>query len=169
VTEEEPQRSLLGGRRTRPLTEAEIRNVVNTFLSFDRTVPTEHDEGRPTSFRLVPDEENPESEVRVGRVFFSADVYPGPSVADPNSELSMPAAVAHELCHYYRWLNNTELPHDEYRDLDEAQTSLEALLRFGRDLSRHEVEQLARDAVVRLQRLRAVLLPNEEDPGDEES
>jgi hypothetical protein len=149
-------RSLLGGRRTQPLSDSEIRTVVNTFLGLDHTVPVQHDPSRSTGFRIVEEE----GEV-VGRVYFSADIYPGPSVADPNAALSMQAAVAHEMSHYHRWRDNTELPHGKHRDLDEALTSLDALLRFSKSLSSFEVEQLARDAMLRLQRLRSVLFDNE--------
>lgn len=149
---EEPGGSLLGGRRTQPLTDGEIRTVINTFLGLDRHVPAQHDPDRPTAFR-VDEEEGQE----VGRIYFSADIYPGPSVADPNSALSMQAAVAHEISHFHRWKDNTQLPYARYRDLDEAHASLDALLRFARELTNYELEQLARDAVVRLQRLAAVL------------
>jgi hypothetical protein len=150
---EQNDRSLLAGRRVEPLTDPEIRTVANTFLGLDNTVPTQHDPGSFTGFRA--DIEDGEL---VGRVYFSSDIYPGPSVADPNAALSMQAAVAHEISHYHRWHDNTELPLGKYRDLDEALTSLDALLRFGRSsLSPHEIEQLARDAVLRLQRLRSVL------------
>ncbi len=94
---------------------------------------------------------------QVGVISFSSDIYPGPSVADPNSALSMTAAAAHELSHYHRWRDNTELPSGELTDLDEAQTSLDALLRFGKLLTPFELDQLARDAFLRLQRLRIAL------------
>ena len=76
----------------------------------------------------------------------------------------MPAAAAHELSHFYRWRDKTELPAGAYRDLDEALTSLDAMLRYDRELTRHEVLQLGRDAIHRLQRLRAQLLDG--DDGD---
>lgn len=151
--------SLLGGRRTQPLSDAEIRTVVNTFLGLDQTVPVQHDPSSPTGFRVVEQDGD-----HIGRVYFSSDIYPGPNVADPNSALSMQAAVAHEISHFHRWRDNTELPHAEYRDLDEALTSLDALLRFARSLSSFEIEQLARDAVLRLQRLRSVLFNDEKPP-----
>lgn len=151
VMAEEP--SLLPGRRTEPLSDQEIRTVVNMFLGLDNSVPVAYDPSRPTGFRV--DSEDGEE---VGRVYFSADIYPGPGVADPNAAVSTRAAVAHEICHHARWANRTELPAGRYQNLDEAITSLEALLRFGgRPLSPVEVEQLARDAVQRLQRLRAEL------------
>lgn len=79
------------------------------------------------------------------------DIYPGVSVIDPNSALSMRAAVAHEICHFHRWRNKVELPLGTHRHLDEAQTSLDASLRFASQLSGHEIQQLVRDAVQRLQ------------------
>lgn len=152
--------SLLGGRRTQPLSDHEVRSVTNTFLGLDRLVPTQHRPGSPTGFSDT--DENGE---QVGRVYFSSDIYPGPSVADPNAALSMQAAVAHELSHYHRWRDNTQLPYDRYHDLDEALTSLDALMRFREHLSPHEIEQLARDAVVRLQRLAAVLDEDRQSQG----
>lgn len=149
--------SLLAGRRAEPLSEAEIRTVANTFYGMDRSVDARHDPTRPTGFRVEDVDGEP-----TGVISFGSDIYPGPSVADPNAALSMTAAVAHELSHYHRWKDNTELPLGHYRDLDEAFTSLDAMLRFARTLSPFEMEQLARDAVQRLQRHRR-RLPSPED------
>ena len=38
-----------------------------------------------------------------GEVVFGPDIYPGESVIDPNSALSLQAAAAHELTHFHRW------------------------------------------------------------------
>lgn len=152
VPDSEDSRSLLGGRRTRPLDENEVVSVANTFYGLDRGVEATYDDSRPTGFRVDDSEGSP-----VGKITYGPDIYPGPGVADPNSALSMKAAVAHELSHYHRWRDTTELPIGRYRDLDEALTSLDALLRYRMELSAFEVEQLARDAILRLQRLRAVL------------
>jgi hypothetical protein len=46
------------------------------------------------------------------------------------------------------------LPLGVHVHLDEAQTSLDAALRFSNSLSAHEIQQLIRDAVQRLQLLR---------------
>ena len=88
--------------------------------------------------------------MEVGVVYFGSDIYPGVGVADSNSALSMKAAVAHEISHFHRWQDKTELPLDTYRHLDEAMTSLDAALRFPKDLSDHDVHQLIRDALQRL-------------------
>jgi hypothetical protein len=63
----------------------------------------------------------------------------------------MQAAAAHELCHFYRWRDQTEIVADQLEEIDEALTSLEAVLRFPRELSPHEVRQLVSDAIQRLQ------------------
>ena len=138
--------SLLAGRSSDQLSEAEIRSVANTFVGLDRNVPFQHDPDGSTRFVV----ENDDAE-EVGRVYFGPDIYPGRSVLDPNSALSMKAAVAHEISHFHRWLDRTELPLGEHRHLDEALASLDAALRFANDLSPHEVQQLVRDAIQRLQ------------------
>lgn len=164
MTESRADRSLLAGRRSEQLSSREITQVANLFLGLDATVPAYHDSSQPSGFRVEYDEDLQEE---VGRVGFGPDIFPGVSVADPNAALSVQAAVAHEICHYHRWVNQTNLPLGRYRDLDEAMTSLEALLRFGgRPLSALEVEQLARDALLRLQRLRAQLFADPEPPED---
>jgi hypothetical protein len=63
----------------------------------------------------------------------------------------MQAAAAHELCHLYRWRDRTEVTDERLEEIDEALTSLEAILRFPRELSAHEVRQLVSDAIQRLQ------------------
>jgi regulator of sigma D len=63
----------------------------------------------------------------------------------------MAAAVAHEITHWQRWLDKTELVHDDFLEIDEALTSLEAALRFHAKLSDHDVRQLIADAIQRLQ------------------
>jgi hypothetical protein len=124
----------------------EVRSVTNTFLGLDREVPFQHDDGGYTRF-VVETEDDEE----VGRVYFSPDIFPGSSVLDPNSALSMKAAVAHEISHFHRWKDRTELPLGVHRELDEALTSLDAALRFATQLSQHEIQQLIRDAMQRLQ------------------
>jgi len=146
--------SLIAGRSSAPLTDPQLRSVGNTFLGFDTSVAFEHDASGRTRF-VVEVFEGEE----IGKIFFGSDVYPGASVADPNAALSMKAAVAHEICHYHRWQNATELPLGVFTNLDEALTSLDAVLRFPAQLSAHEIQQLVRDAVHRLQLLRAELVP----------
>jgi hypothetical protein len=140
------QQSLLAGRSTIELSERQVRSVTNTFIGLDANVPFQYDPGGHT--RFVVETEDDED---IGRVYFGRDVYPGPSVMDPNSALSMLAAVAHEISHFHRWQDRTELPLNVYRHLDEALTSLDAALRFAAQLSPHEIQQLIRDAIVRLQ------------------
>jgi len=72
-------------------------------------------------------------------------------IGDPNSSLSVQAAAAHELTHFYRWRDQTELVPRELFEIDEALTSLEAVLRFPRQLNEHDVRQLVADAIQRLQ------------------
>lgn len=141
--------SLSAGRSTTPLTDRQIQSVSATFLGLDATVPFKHDAAGRTRF-VVETQEGDE----VGMVYFGADVYPGTSVLDPNSALSMKAAVAHEISHHHRWKDATELPLGQLIHLDEAQTSLDAALRFAGSLSPHEIQQLIRDAIARLQLLR---------------
>jgi hypothetical protein len=146
------QRSLLAGRSSVQLTETQVRSVTNTFLGLDSEVAFQHDEIGYTRFAVgVEDGEE------VGRVYFGPDIYPGPSVLDPNSALSMKAAVAHEISHFHRWQDRTELDLGVHRDLDEGLTSLDAALRFAGQLSPHEIQQLIRDAMQRLQRHRVAL------------
>lgn len=137
--------SLLAGRNVKPLDLIEIRRVTNTFLGLDSSAPVRHEDGARTRFRVV--QENNE---QVGEIVFGPDIYPGAGVADPNSSLSMQAAAAHELCHLYRWRDKTEIVDENLQHIDEALTSLEAILRFPR-LGDHDFRQLVADAIQRLQ------------------
>jgi hypothetical protein len=118
----------------------------------DSEVPFQHDETGYTRFAVETEEGED-----VGRVYFGSDIYPGPSVLDPNSAVSMKAAVAHEISHFHRWKDRTELALGVYRNLDEGLTSLDAALRFASHLSPHEIQQLIRDAMQRSQLHRAAL------------
>jgi hypothetical protein len=144
--------SLQAGRSAVPLTEDRIRSVGQTFLGLDPSVPARHDSKGHTRFAVEFDDGQ-----EVGIVYYGADVYPGPAVVDPNAALSMQAAAAHEISHYHRWLDNTELPLGVHAHLDEACTSLDAVLRFSENLSPHEINQLVRDALQRLSLHRADL------------
>jgi hypothetical protein len=137
--------SLQAGRSPVPLTEDRIRSVGNTFLGLDRSVPARHDAAGRTRFVVEVDDGQ-----EVGIVYYGADVYPGPVVVDPNAALSMQAAAAHEISHFHRWQDNTELPLGAHAHLDEACTSLDAALRFSEQLTPHEIQQLVRDALQRL-------------------
>lgn len=139
------QQSLLAGRSAQPLGESEIRSVTQTIIGLDNAVAFVHDATGYTRFVVAT-----EAGVEVGRIHFGHDIYPGASVLDPNSALSMKAAVAHEISHFHRWEDRTELPRGVHTHLDEALTSLDAALRFPQ-LSAHEVQQLVRDAMQRLQ------------------
>jgi hypothetical protein len=86
-----------------------------------------------------------------GEVIVGPDIYPGPSVVDPNSALGLTAAAAHELTHFHRWRDKTALPEDSMEYIDEALTSLQAIFRYQRDLNEHDVRQLIADAIQRLQ------------------
>lgn len=139
--------SLLAGRSSASLDRRQIRSVANTFAGLDHEVPYQHDPTGSTRFVVEQDEDDQD----FGIVYFGNDVYPGVGVLDPNSALSMQAAVAHEISHYHRWKDRTELPLDNHRHLDEALTSLDAALRFTGKLSSHEIQQLIRDAFQRMQ------------------
>jgi hypothetical protein len=133
--------SLLAGRNQQPLSEKDVVRAVNTFLGVEPKSPMRFVEGERTRFRVeIRDEEE------VVEIIFGPDIYPGRGVVDPNSSLSMAAAAAHEITHWQRWLDKTELV-----QIDEALTSLEAALRFHAKLSEHDVRQLIADAIQRLQ------------------
>ena len=69
----------------------------------------------------------------------------------PLRALGLKAAAAHELTHYHRWTDKTELPENLPEHLDEALTSLQAIMRYHRQLGEHDVRQLVLDAIQRLQ------------------
>jgi hypothetical protein len=102
-----------------------------------------------TVFRVVPAHESDTGE-EYGEIVFGPDIYPGGSIANPNSALSMRAAAAHELAHYHRWLNRTALPETDLEHIDEAMTSLEAVQRYGHRLDATEIVQLVGDALHRI-------------------
>ncbi len=139
--------SLLAGRNSRALSNDDVRRVFNTFLGLEPNLSVRYSAGSRTVFRV------PAREADGGdcEVTFGEDIYPGNSVLDPNSSLSMQAAVAHEVSHYYRWRDKTEINDDALEQIDEALTSLEAILRFPRQLNDHDVRQLVADAIQRLQ------------------
>ena len=108
---------------------------------------TRYDPTVRTVFRVSNDDSGEE----FGEIVFGPDIYPGSSVIDPNSALSLDAAAAHELTHYYRWKSKIALQETELEHLDEALTSLDAILRYGRDLNETDLRQLVSDAIQRLQ------------------
>jgi hypothetical protein len=59
--------------------------------------------------------------------------------------------TAEELTHYHRWRDRLELPVGDLDYLDEALTSLQAILRYEKQLSEHDVRQLVSDALQRIQ------------------
>jgi hypothetical protein len=134
--------------------------VSSTILGFDADVSFQYDGNGRTRFvvELVDGED-------VGRIYFGNDVYPGPGVVDPNAALSMIAAIAHELGHFHRWRDHTELPLNQFTELDEALTSLDAVLRYPK-LSDHDARALVRDALQRLQRHYLELVAEGEQAGD---
>jgi len=122
--------SLLAGRNRAPLSPDEIRRATNTFLGLENTVNTLYDPTGRTVFRVSREVSGQE----FGEIIFGPDIYPGSSVVDPNSALGLKAAAAHELTHYHRWTDKTALPDDSMEHLDEALTSLHAIMRYARDL-----------------------------------
>lgn len=141
-----PGYSLLGGRRLEALTEADIRRAIYAFAALDSTINVRHEIGSRTRFRVSRDESGND----FGEIVFGSDIYPGASVVDPNSGLSLQAAAAHELTHYYRWLDKTQLDEPSLEHLDEALTSLEAINRYERHLSSIDVRLLTADAIQRI-------------------
>ncbi|ASP73865.1 hypothetical protein CDO28_20165 (plasmid) [Sinorhizobium meliloti] len=138
--------SLLAGRNTAPLSDNDIRRVGNTFYGLDREAVFAHADGENTRCRVIEVEGEIVCEIR-----FGADIFPGKSVVDPNSALSMRAAAAHELSHLHRWRDKTELDGDHLVEIDEALTDLEAILRYYPQLNENEIRQLIADAIQRLQ------------------
>jgi hypothetical protein len=138
--------SLLAGRNLAPLNPDEIRRATNTFLGLDNTVNTRYAPDKRTIFHVIQ-----ESGEDYGEIVFGPDIYPGTSVIDPNSALGLKAAAAHELTHYYRWKDKTALPDDSVEYLDEALTSLHAIMRYDRQLTERDVRELISDAIQRLQ------------------
>ena len=139
--------SLLAGRNKAPLTPDEVRRATNTFLGLDKNVNARYDPNSPTVFCVSKDE----SGGHYGEIVFGPDIYPGSSVVDPNSALSLDAAAAHELTHYHRGKDKTALSAEEHEHLDEALTSLQAVFRYYKQLSETDVQQLISDAVQRIQ------------------
>ncbi len=137
---------LIAGRNQAPLEPNDVRRAINTFLGLDSTVVVRHDPTVQTGFRVSHDESGEE----FGEVVFGPDIYPGRAIVNPNAALSLDAAAAHELAHYYRWRDKTELPVDTMTPLDEALTSLEAILRYEQHLKSHDVRMLVSDAVQRI-------------------
>lgn len=138
--------SLQGGRNQSPLSADEVRRAVYTFTNLDSTVNVRHEDGKRTAFHVTRDEDGND----FGEIVFGPDIYPGGSVVDPNSGLSLLAAAAHELTHYYRWRDKTQLDDPAQEHLDEALTSLEAISRYERHLSPIDVRLLTADAILRV-------------------
>jgi len=84
-------------------------------------------------------------------------------MADPNSMLSMEAAVAHELTHHYRWKNLLAIKEEALEHLDEAFTSLQAISLYAAKLNETDRQQLASDALQRLGLHLASLISNGPD------
>src|SRR5437773_9514489 len=134
--------SLLTGRNRVPLSQEDVRRAVNAFLGLDDSVNARYDPDSPTSFRVSRDGAG----LPFGEIVLGCDIYPGPGVVDPNSALSLDAACANELTHYYRWRDKRALSEDTRRHVDEALTSLEAVSRYRRHLNDTDVQQLISDA-----------------------
>ncbi|HEY1205241.1 MAG: hypothetical protein ABSH46_11120 [Bryobacteraceae bacterium] len=150
--------SLLAGRNRAPLNQDEIRRAVNTFLGLDNGVNVRHDPTSRTAFCVRRDTGG----TTYGEIVFGADIYPGSSVVDPNSALSLDAAAAHELTHYHRWKDKTSVSDEDLEHVDEALTSLLAIFRYDRHLSEADIHQLVADAIQRLQ----LFIAKQDEPGD---
>lgn len=138
---------LPGTRNVAPLNQQEINRATSTFLGLDPEVPFRYEAGQATRFRVVPAHDG---EDEYAEIVFSDDLYPGQNVANPNASLSMRAAVAHEIAHFYRWRDKRELNGAQLDHLDEALTSLDAAQAFAGELSDSELQQLIADAMERL-------------------
>ena len=138
--------SLLAGRNSAPLSDSEVVRVANTFIGLDREANFRHAAGEVTRCRVYV-----QGGETICEIVYGADIFPGTSVVDPNSSLSMRAAAAHELSHFHRWRDKTELDGEHLTELDEALTSLDAVQRYQAHLNENEVRQLVADAMQRLQ------------------
>lgn len=137
--------SLQAGRNTRPLDEGEVQRVVSVFYNLDRNSNVRYDATARTVFRSLNDGDEVNHEI-----VFGPDIFPGAAIADPNACLSMRCAAAHELTHKARHDDLTEINELELEDIDEALTSLGAILRFQVELTGHEIRELISDAIQRL-------------------
>lgn len=138
--------SLLAGRNIKPLSDDEVKRIFNIFLGLDDKVAVRYDSASSTGFQPFRDE----SGELYGEIIFGPDILPGTNIANPNASLSVTAAAAHELAHYYRWYNGYALAEDELPHLDEALTSLDAILRYGDKLTDIDIRGLAADAIHRI-------------------
>jgi hypothetical protein len=143
-----PRASLPPNRNRTELSEEQVDRVFWMFRALDRRVPIRHIPDGRTCFVVRP---NPQGNGNIGEICFGNDIHPGQAILDPNSILSPQAAAAHEIAHYHRWLDGTELPQGQLDHIDEAMTSLTAVLRFTDRLEPIEVRQLISDALQRLQ------------------
>ena len=139
--------SLLAGRNTAPLNPDEIRRATNVFLGFEERVNARYDATSKTVFRVSRNSSTGEV---FGEVIFGPDIYPGTSVVDPNSALSLEAAAAHELTHYHRWKDKVALEDDRLKHLAEALTSLQAVSRYRSRLNDTDICGLVSDAMQRI-------------------
>jgi hypothetical protein len=139
--------SLLAGRNQAPLSLVDVRRATQTFLGLDQTVVVRYEEKVATAFQVAVDENGQQ----YGEIVFGPDLYSGSGVVDPNSALGLQAVAAHELTHYYRWKDKTQLLQPSMDFIDEALTSLQAIMRYDRQLSEPDVRQLVLDAMQRLQ------------------
>jgi hypothetical protein len=137
--------SLQAGRNARPLDEGEVQRVLSVFFNLDRASNVRYDQNSRTLFRPL----NEGGEIN-HEIVFGPDIFPGAAIADPNACLSMRCAAAHELTHKARHDDLTEVNEPELEDIDEALTSLGAILRFQGELSGQEVRELISDAIQRL-------------------
>lgn len=156
------RQSLLAGRNRASLSPDEVRRATNTFLGLDKNVNVRYEANARTVFRVSRDESG-----EYGEIVFGPDIYPGSSIVDPNSALSLEAAAAHELTHYHRWKDKIALPGDAVEHIDEALTSLQAIVRYGPHLSEADMRQLVSDATQRLQLYLQKLEGGNENPGHE--
>src|SRR5687768_3847893 len=141
-----PRASLPPNRNNQPLTENQVDRVFLLFRHLDKSVSVRHVPGQRTCFVV---RQNPDGD-EIGEVCFGADIQPGVAILDPNSTMSSLAAAAHEVTHYYRWIDGTELPRGPLDNIDEAITSLVAVLKFQDKLEWSEKAQLISDALIRL-------------------
>ncbi|MFO8072036.1 MAG: hypothetical protein R6V85_09200 [Polyangia bacterium] len=141
--------SYLTGRRQDELTPDDISRVKQAFQALGYSGPLEFRRGHRTTtgVRVVIDEH---TRMPTPRIYVGADIMPGADVVNPNQRIDYVAAAAHEITHTIRIENNQEFVEAEFKDIEEAITSLHAACEFRNVLRPSQVEQLVTDAVQRL-------------------
>lgn len=115
-------------------------------LGFDGPIEFATSDRNYTRFEVAKDQDGEPH----GKIVVGPDIMPGKGT-NPNATMDRRAAAAHEITHCKRWETGTACDVD--RDLDEAQTDLQAICYFKEHLGPSQIESLITDALERLVRL----------------